>query len=229
MAEKAKEEKKKETAKSKEEKKTTSKKAAVAKEEKKTSKTTKKETKSSAKKEETKNLSKKRNTRKPSRSKRRSRGGKNRKRDDKEKDPYETKILEIRRVSRMFKGGRRMRLSVFVAVGDKKGKVGLGIGKGADVRTAQKKAENQAKKNAVMVPLKGNTIPHEVEQKFKAAKIIMKPAIPGTGVVAGSSMRMIAEVAGISDLRGKILGTNNNITNAYATIEAFKKLRESRL
>ncbi len=156
-----------------------------------------------------------------------------RKRESKENrtddDGFAHKIVDIRRVTRMYKGGRRLRLSVFVVVGDKKGKVGVGIGKGEDVRIAQQKAIAHAKKSLIFVPLTGKTIPHEVMHKKGAAKVLLKPAAPGTGIVAGSSMRMVAEVAGISDMLGKILGTNNNISNAYATIEALQSLRATRL
>lgn len=152
-------------------------------------------------------------------------------RDDekKEKDPFEHKIINIRRVSKMYKGGRRMKLSVFVVVGDKKGRVGVGLGKGDDVRRAQEKAITAAKKNLIMVPLKGNTIPHEVLFKFKASKVLLKPASPGTGIIAGSSMRLVAEVAGINDLLGKIIDGNNSITNAYATVMALGQLRSTKL
>lgn len=150
----------------------------------------------------------------------------NRDRNEVEDSGYDQKIINVRRVSRMQKGGRRMRLSIFVAVGDREGRVGLGIGKGEDVRSAQAKAFNNAKKNMVLIPLKGSTIPHLVSAKFGAAKVLMKPAAPGTGIVAGSSMRIIAEVAGIKDILGKILGTNNKITNAYATMEALNQLKE---
>ncbi len=146
-----------------------------------------------------------------------------------ESDGFNHKIIDIRRVSRMYKGGRRMRISVFVAVGDGKGKIGLGLGKGDDVRSAQEKAIRKAKKSLVFFPLKGNTIPHDVNSKTGAARVIIKPASPGTGIVAGSSMRMVAEVAGIRDMLGKILGTNNKISNAYATVDALSKLRETRL
>lgn len=153
----------------------------------------------------------------------------NRGRGRREEKEFETKVIEVRRVSRMYKGGRRMRLSVFVAVGDKKGRVGLGKGKGLDVRSAQEKAVARAKKNLVHVSLQGNTIPHDVDHKFKAAKILLKPASPGTGVIAGSSVRTVAELAGIKDLLSKILGTNNKITNAYATVQALDSLRSTRL
>lgn len=150
-------------------------------------------------------------------------------REDKPKDPFETKLISVKRVTKMFKGGRRMKLSVFVAVGDKKGRVGLGIGKGDDVRQAQDKAVEKAKKNLVFIQLKGNTIPHDVLLKFKSARVVIKPAAPGTGIVAGSSMRMVAEVAGVNDMLGKILGTNNAITNAYATVAALQSLKSTRL
>ncbi len=162
----------------------------------------------------------------------RGQGRNNRDRGDrreKEKDPFDFKLVEVRRVSKMFKGGRRMKLSVVVVVGDKKGRVGIGLGKGDDVRSAQEKAIAQAKKNLVLIPLKGNTIPHEVNHKFKASRVFLKPAAPGTGIVAGSSVRMVVEVAGINDVLAKILGGNNKITNAYATIQALASLRSTRL
>ncbi len=158
---------------------------------------------------------------------RRDRNGKDKR--EKGDDEFDHKIINIRRVVRMFKGGRRMRLSVFVVVGDRKGRVGLGLGKGTDVKSASDKAISKAKKNLIFVQLKGNTIPHEVKVKLGAAKIMMKPAAPGTGIVAGSSMRMVAEVAGIKDVLGKIFGTNNSINNAYATVEALSELRSTRL
>lgn len=160
----------------------------------------------------------------------RPRNSKREKRNRDEKgDGFDHKIIDIRRVTRMFKGGRRLRLSVFVVVGDGKGRVGLGIGKGIDVRAAQEKAVANAKKNLIKISLQGNTIPHDIELKNGAAKVLLKPAKPGTGVVAGSSMRMVAEVAGIKDVLGKILGTNNKISNAYATVEALNSLRTTRL
>lgn len=139
---------------------------------------------------------------------------------------YDQKIVDIRRVSRMQKGGRRMRFSVFMAVGDREGSVGLGIGKSDDMRIAQAKAFADAKKHMIKIPLKGSTIPHSVTAKFGAAKVLIKPAAPGTGIVAGSSMRIIAELAGIKDILGKIIGTSNKITNAYATIEAFSSFKQ---
>lgn len=152
------------------------------------------------------------------------------KKEPREKSEFDEKIINIRRVSRMFKGGRRMRLSVFIVIGDRKGRVGLGIGKGQDVRSAQQKAVNNAKKNLVQIQLNGNTIPHQIVYKLGASKIFLKPAAPGTGIVAGSSVRLVAEVAGIKDILGKILGkSNNKINNAYAAVEALKSLRSTRL
>jgi len=171
------------------------------------------------------------------RNKMRSGGNNNRSRrpdsrkDKNEKDgeQLETKIVTIRRVTKMHQGGRRMKISVVVVVGDKKGKVGIGVGKGDDVRSAQDKATNHAKKSMVFVKLKGATIPHEITFKFKSSRILLKPAAPGTGIIAGSSVRQVAEVVGISDILGKILGADNKITNAYATIYALAALRTTRL
>lgn len=156
-------------------------------------------------------------------------GRKDRPQGKQEKDPFEHKIIDINRVTKMYKGGRRMKISVFVAIGDKKGRVGLGLGKGDDVKSAQEKAIARAKKNLVFVQLKGQTIPHEVFAKYKSGKVLLKPAAPGTGIVAGSSVRQIVEVAGISDILGKILGSNNKITNSYTTVKALSMLRNTRL
>lgn len=150
-------------------------------------------------------------------------------RSEEKGEQLETKIVTIRRVTKMHQGGRRMKISVVVVVGDKKGRVGIGVGKGDDVRSAQDKATNQAKKSMVFVSLKGNTIPHEITFKYKSSRILLKPAAPGTGIIAGSSVRQVAEVAGINDVLGKILGADNKITNAYATIYALAALRTTRL
>ncbi len=152
-----------------------------------------------------------------------------REKNEEKGEQLDTKIVTIRRVTKMHKGGRRMKISVVVVVGDKKGRVGIGVGKGEDVRGAQDKAVNQAKKNMVFVKLKGNTIPHEITFKYKSSRILLKPAAPGTGIVAGSSVRQVAEVAGISDVLGKILGADNKVTNAYATVYALSALRTTRL
>lgn len=147
----------------------------------------------------------------------------------KAKEEFEFRLIDVKRVTKMYKGGRRMKISVFVAVGDKKGRIGLGIGKSDDVKTAQDKAIARAKKNLIMVPLKNDTIPHPVEKKFGASKIVLKPAAPGTGVIAGSSVRLITELAGIKDVLSKILGTRNKIANAYCTVKALQSLRNTKL
>lgn len=146
----------------------------------------------------------------------------------KDNDPYDSEIISIRRVTNVKKGGKNMGLSVLVVVGDKKGKVGIGSGKAADVRSAQEKAVRRAKKSLVQVQLKGNTIPHEVKMKDGAALLMMKPAPVGTGVIAGTTVRAIVELAGIQDIVTKIIGTSNHISNAHCTLRALKSLRTNR-
>lgn len=136
------------------------------------------------------------------------------------------KTLEINRVSRTIKGGRRISFRVLVAVGDGKGKVGIGLGKGKDVSLAVQKAAKKAKKSMVDVPIVKGTIPYPVEVKVGRAKIRFKPAPEGSTVIAGGVVRILAEVAGIRNLSAKILGSKSKINNALATIEAFKKLKE---
>jgi small subunit ribosomal protein S5 len=149
--------------------------------------------------------------------------------DDKPRDEFDTKIVMIRRVSRTYKGGKRMRISVCVAVGDRLGRVGVGVGKGADVREAQGKAVAMAKNSLAMINLKGNTIAHEVNLKYGAAKLVIKPASAGTGIIAGSAVKAVAELAGVKDLLSKVLGSRNQINNAYATLEALRSTRLHRI
>lgn len=149
-------------------------------------------------------------------------------RKKKEEDEFDVRLVSIRRVSKVHSGGKRLRISVMVVIGDKKGKVGIGLAKGKDVRDAQSKAVNKAKKNMTNILLRGQTIPHEIFYKFGAAKVILKPASPGTGVIAGSAVRSVVEVAGIKDILSKVLGTKNIIPNVYATFEALKELRLKR-
>lgn len=143
--------------------------------------------------------------------------------EPRESDFQET-VIEIRRVSKKTKGGNQIRFSALVVVGDRKGRVGLGIGKAPDVSSAIRKAISFAKKRLVTVPLRSTTIPYEVRVKYGAAKILMKPAPKGSGIIAGGPMRAAIEAAGIQDIVAKMLGSNNKISNIYATIEAFKKL-----
>lgn len=140
-------------------------------------------------------------------------------------DELEKRIVTIRRVSHTYKGGKRMSLSVLVVVGDRKGKVGAAMGKGADVKSAETKAYNKAKKSMVEIKLHNTTIPHELFHKKGAVKIFMKPAAPGTGVIAGASMRSVLELVGIKDILTKIIGAPNPITNVYATIEALQSMK----
>lgn len=138
---------------------------------------------------------------------------------------YDEEVLQIDRVTRVVKGGRRLRFRATVIVGNRKGKVGLGLGKSHEVVGAIQKAVAHAKKNMVTIPLANGTIPHEIQVKFKSAKILLMPAAPGTGVIAGGAVRKMAELSGIKNLLSKILGAPNRITNAKATMIAFKKLR----
>jgi small subunit ribosomal protein S5 len=133
-------------------------------------------------------------------------------------------VIEIRRISKKTKGGNQIRFSALVVVGDKKGKVGVGLAKAADVRSAIRKAFESAKRKMVKVPLSGTTIPFSISQKFSAAKILLKPAPPGSGIIAGGAIRVVLDAAGVRDAVGKILGTKNKISNVYATIEALKSL-----
>jgi len=146
-----------------------------------------------------------------------------------EEKEFSEKIIHIRRVAKKIKGGNKIGFSVLAAVGDKKGRVGVGLGKAAGVREAIQKSVARARKNLVPIPLAGTTIPHRVELKRGAAKILLKPAPPGTGLIAGGPVRIIAELAGIKDLSAKILGTRNKLSNTTATLAAFKKLKPIKL
>jgi len=136
------------------------------------------------------------------------------------------KVVQVNRVSKKTKGGDKRSLSVIVVVGDRKGRVGVGLGKAADVQSAVRKATTYAKKHMIDVPLKGRTIPHQVLIKSGAAKVLLKPAPNGTGVIAGGAVRVVVEAAGIHDVVSKILGTKNQASNVYATLEALKRLRK---
>jgi small subunit ribosomal protein S5 len=137
----------------------------------------------------------------------------------------EQRILEVARVTRVMAGGKRMSFRACVAIGDKKGNVGVGLGKGADVTIAVNKAVNHAKKNMINVQTVNETISHSVAFKLGAAKLILKPAKKGRGVIAGGVTRVILELAGIKNITSKTLGTNNKVNNARCTIAALKSLR----
>ena len=141
-----------------------------------------------------------------------------------ESDFFE-RVVQVNRVSKKTKGGDKRSLSVLVVVGDKKGKVGVGLGKAADVQSAVRKATSYAKKHMIDVPLKGRTIPHEILIKSGAAKVLLKPAPIGTGVIAGGAVRVVVEAAGIHDIVSKSLGTTNKASNVYATLKALSQLK----
>ena len=135
------------------------------------------------------------------------------------------KVVAINRVAKVVKGGRTFRLSAVVVVGDENGHIGVGNGKAAEVPDAIKKAIEEAKKNLVEVPVVGTTIPHEYVGKFGSASVILKPAVEGTGVIAGGSVRPVLELAGYKDIRTKVVGTNNPRNVVYATIEGLKSMK----
>lgn len=139
---------------------------------------------------------------------------------------FESKLLDLARVSRVAAGGRRFRFRAVVVIGNKQGKIGLGVAKGLDVAQSIDKATRLAKKNLIQVPIVHDTIPHEVLAKFGAARVLLLPKIKGRGLVAGGTVRVICNLAGIKNISSKILGTTRNkLNNARATIEAFKKLK----
>ncbi len=137
---------------------------------------------------------------------------------------FEETVVQINRISKKTQGGNQIRFSALVVVGDKKGKVGVGLSKAPDVRSAIKKAISSAKKKMIVVPLRGTTIPYSVREKFSAAKVLIKPAPPGSGIIAGGVIRVVLEAAGVIDASGKILGTKNKISNVYATIKALETI-----
>ena len=142
------------------------------------------------------------------------------------KDEFDSKLLDLSRVMRMTAGGRRFRFRAAVVVGDKKGKIGFGIAKGADVAQAIEKATRLAKKEILTVPIIDETIPHPVEAKFGAAEVMLKPQRKGRGLVAGGTVRVICTLVGIRNISSKKIGrTSNKINNAKATIKALNKLK----
>lgn len=146
-----------------------------------------------------------------------------------EPSEYYEKVVQVNRVSKKTKGGDKRSLSVLVVVGDRKGKVGVGLGKAADVQSAVRKATTYAKRHMIVVPLKeGRTILHQIDIKLGAAKLLLKPAPKGTGVIAGGPVRVVVEAAGIHDVVSKILGTNNKASNVYATLQALRQLTGSK-
>lgn len=138
---------------------------------------------------------------------------------------FEEKVIQVNRVSKKTKGGNKIGFSVLVVVGNKNGKVGVGLGKAPEVASAVRKGVSYAKKHLIEVPLYKTTIPHEIRLKRGAAQILLKPATKGSGVIAGGAVRVVVEAAGIKDIVSKVLGSKNRASNVYATLEALSKLR----
>lgn len=139
---------------------------------------------------------------------------------------FEETVIQVNRVSKKTKGGNQIRFSVLVVVGDKKGKVGAGLSKAPDVVSGIQKAMAYAKKHFVKVPMKGTTIPYRIKMKVASAQVLLKPAPPGSGVIAGGAVRAVLEAAGIRDVVAKMLGSRNKTANVYATIKALEALSE---
>lgn len=142
---------------------------------------------------------------------------------------FEERVVQVNRVSKKTKGGNKIGFSVLVVVGDRKGRVGVGLGKSGNVADAIAKAVSYAKKHLIVVPLRGTTIPHDVWVKRGAAKVLLKPAPKGSGVIAGGAVRAVVTAAGIKDISSKVLGTKNQASNVYACLEALKRLKSVKI
>ena len=153
----------------------------------------------------------------------------NRRRDfrpEKPKDEFDSKLLDLSRVTRVSAGGKQMRFRAVIVVGNRMGKIGVGVSKGLDVPQSIEKATKLAKKNIMIVPIVNGTIPHEVMAKYGPAEVLLKPQTKGKGLVAGGTVRVLCTLAGIQDVSSKVIGkTSNKLNNAMATIEAFKMLK----
>ncbi|MFH1375173.1 MAG: 30S ribosomal protein S5 [Patescibacteria group bacterium] len=148
-----------------------------------------------------------------------------RRRTPREEKEFEEYMLQLDRVTRVVKGGRRMRFRATVIIGDRAGRVGLGLGKGSDVQIAARKAAADAKKNLIEIPIVNDTIPHPAKIKFKAARVLILPAAPGTGLIAGSSVRKMLELAGVKNVLSKNFGTSNRVVIGQAMLRLLAQLR----
>jgi small subunit ribosomal protein S5 len=142
-----------------------------------------------------------------------------------EKPEYDQKLLNLARVTRVVKGGRRFRFRATLVIGNRKGKVGVGVAKGSDVSDAIQKSFNDAKRNMISVALAGSTIPHDVREKLGSAVVLLKPGIPGQGIIAGGAIRAVMDLAGIKDIVSKSLGASNPLNVARATVLALSQFR----
>lgn len=149
-------------------------------------------------------------------------------RPPREKPEFDQTIVEIARVTRVMAGGKRLSFRACVVIGDRKGRVGMGLAKAKDVPQAVQKAVRQAEKNLIKVPIYEGTITHQVNVKLGAAKVMLKPAPPGTGIISGGAVRIVLELAGIENIVSKIFGTGNKINNIRATIQALSVLKKSK-
>jgi len=147
-------------------------------------------------------------------------------REPRQPKEFEERVIEVNRVSKKTKGGNRISFSVLVVVGDRKGRVGVGLGKSPDVLSGIQKGIRFGRSKLIKVPIYQGTIPHEIYLKQGAARVLLKPAPKGTGVIAGGSIRAVVEAAGIQNIVTKQLGTRNKISNVYAAIEALKRLKD---
>ncbi len=165
---------------------------------------------------------------KPGQGNNRQGGGRSNNRRERPKDDFEQYTVDLARVTRVMAGGKRMRFRACVVVGNKKGTVGIGLAKGQDVSAAVQKAALKARKQLIHVPLINDTIPHPVEVKFASARVLLKPAKKGRGLIAGGAIRVVLDAAGVPNVVSKMMGSRNKVNNVSAVIEALKLLRAER-
>jgi small subunit ribosomal protein S5 len=146
-----------------------------------------------------------------------------------QEDGFDHRMVDLRRVTRVVKGGRRFRFRATVIVGDKRGQVGMGVAKGADVQTAISKAQEAAKKNIIRFILEGGTIPHEITRTFRGATVFLKPAPQGSGIIAGGPIRSVALLGGLRDLSSKMMGSHNRLNVVRATMMALEAMQERKV
>lgn len=144
------------------------------------------------------------------------------------KREFDSKVVEIKRVTRVVAGGKRMRFRALVVVGDGRGKVGIGLRKGSDVSEAIAKATNEARKKMIEVPIVNGTIPNVIKVKYKSAVVLLKPGRAGAGIIAGGPVRSVLSLAGIKNISSKMLGSSNKVSNVRATYEALRRLQQYR-